>query len=638
MNTKYQYIARICALCAVIPVYSPLIDATASLTLTNNSAINLEAAVQRGGTVVLGFDGTVEFTHPIAVETNITLDATGHMISLDARQLGRHFNVTSNVTLRLVNLTLRNGRHLGESGHFSENLIELEDGRPGMGGSIYSDGGAVELIGCTFAENEALGGEGAIETSAGASYGGAIYSEDGEVRAVNCLFTRNRSIGGKGVAALGGYTGRGGDALGGALYSVNSRVTLAGVTFWTNIVEGGAISDGRAWRGGGSAYGGAVCDAISLTLVSNGVFVGNEALSGTRVTFDANDLSGLASGGAVFHGAGTMELLDSFFSQSRAQGGFGKNREDQPWLGGPGNGGGIFNEGMLELRNCAVVLNQANGGAMPTSGISGAQAGDGRGGGIYNSETLLLMNCTIAGNSANGGDGSQGTHTALGGAGFGGGIYNHRGLATLLNVTVASNSNHVGFLGDTGLIGSSIAVTDGVVALTNVILASWTPQINVSGRIHDGGHNICSDHTAGLLSPTSHSSEDPLLGPLAMNGGSTPTMALLPASPAINSADNLVCPATDQRGFRRPQGGACDIGAFELDSKLSLHRDKDGRITVNYLFQASQINSVKVSADLVVWTPLGTSVADTNGLSRWEDVDATTLPMRFYKIDPQREE
>ncbi|MFO1501448.1 MAG: hypothetical protein U1G07_24175 [Verrucomicrobiota bacterium] len=59
---------------------------------------------------------------------------------------------------------------------------------------------------------------------------------------------------------------------------------------------------------------------------------------------------------------------------------------------------------------------------------------------------------------------------------------------------------------------------------------------------------------------------------------------------------------------------------------------------MNYLFQASQINSVKVSADLVVWTPLGTSVADTNGLSRWEDVDATTLPMRFYKIDPQREE
>ncbi|HEY9741316.1 MAG TPA: choice-of-anchor Q domain-containing protein, partial [Coleofasciculaceae cyanobacterium] len=58
---------------------------------------------------------------------------------------------------------------------------------------------------------------------------------------------------------------------------------------------------------------------------------------------------------------------------------------------------------------------------------------------------------------------------------------------------------------------------------------------------------------------------NPLLGSLANNGGSgsTQTLALLAGSPAINAGNNSVCPKTDQRGVARPQGGVCDIGAFE---------------------------------------------------------------------------
>jgi hypothetical protein len=50
--------------------------------------------------------------------------------------------------------------------------------------------------------------------------------------------------------------------------------------------------------------------------------------------------------------------------------------------------------------------------------------------------------------------------------------------------------------------------------------------------------------------------------PLANNGGSTPTHALLEGSPAADGA-GPGCPATDQRGISRPQGLRCDIGAFE---------------------------------------------------------------------------
>ncbi|WP_345309022.1 choice-of-anchor Q domain-containing protein [Candidatus Villigracilis saccharophilus] len=58
---------------------------------------------------------------------------------------------------------------------------------------------------------------------------------------------------------------------------------------------------------------------------------------------------------------------------------------------------------------------------------------------------------------------------------------------------------------------------------------------------------------------------DPLLGPLANNGGPTQTMALLSGSPAINAGDDADCEATDQRGVTRPQGSHCDIGAYEAN-------------------------------------------------------------------------
>jgi hypothetical protein len=61
---------------------------------------------------------------------------------------------------------------------------------------------------------------------------------------------------------------------------------------------------------------------------------------------------------------------------------------------------------------------------------------------------------------------------------------------------------------------------------------------------------------------------NPLLGPLADNGGPTRTHALLPASPLIDAGGTALVPADatfDQRGagFPRVLGRAVDIGAFE---------------------------------------------------------------------------
>ena len=59
--------------------------------------------------------------------------------------------------------------------------------------------------------------------------------------------------------------------------------------------------------------------------------------------------------------------------------------------------------------------------------------------------------------------------------------------------------------------------------------------------------------------------EDPLLAPLAFNGGPTQTHALKKGSPAINHGSNPDGLTTDQRGtpFARQLGSAVDIGAYE---------------------------------------------------------------------------
>lgn len=84
-----------------------------------------------------------------------------------------------------------------------------------------------------------------------------------------------------------------------------------------------------------------------------------------------------------------------------------------------------------------------------------------------------------------------------------------------------------------------------------------------------GGHNLDSDGTCSFDQPTDQQGIDPLLGPLADNGGSTLTHMPLAGSPLIDAGSNDACPATDQRGFTRPVDGTgdgqavCDIGAVE---------------------------------------------------------------------------
>jgi hypothetical protein len=84
------------------------------------------------------------------------------------------------------------------------------------------------------------------------------------------------------------------------------------------------------------------------------------------------------------------------------------------------------------------------------------------------------------------------------------------------------------------------------------------------------GFNFDDDGTCATEA-SDISAADPMLGPLADNGGNTQTRAPLAGSPLIDGADAFPsCNGTDQRGVLRPMDGGgdptafCDIGAVEL--------------------------------------------------------------------------
>jgi hypothetical protein len=142
------------------------------------------------------------------------------------------------------------------------------------------------------------------------------------------------------------------------------------------------------------------------------------------------------------------------------------------------------------------------------------------------------------------------------------------------------------------------------------------------GTLNTLGSNLESANDCGFIHPSDYRNTDPLLGPLATNGGITYTRALLAGSPAIDSGTNTGCPATDQRGVARPQDGnlngiaTCDIGAYEY---------------VPAPFPSSWIGSVSIASDqpvVAVARPhLGSEVASYIGSS----AGATTqyVPMLF---------
>jgi len=231
---------------------------------------------------------------------------------------------------------------------------------------------------------------------------------------------------------------------------------------------------------------------------------------------------------------------------------------------GPNNivsyaGGGIStDEAEVTMTNCSVLGNHG------TGTVGGA--------GIFiEYSTMTIINSTIAGNVTNN---------------FGGGILAYYGsTVTVINSTVSGNIANQNYETEAWGGGGGIFIDDAEVHLRNSIVAGnadlteptehakWP---DVKGNFISLGGNLVGDETGstgwlpGDMVGTSAAPIDPVLGVLDVHEpGSTPTFPLLEGSPAIDAVGCAPGVTKDQRGVRRPQGIACDIGAFELENPLT---------------------------------------------------------------------
>ena len=563
---------------AAARVVTTLQDVTA-----NDGVISLREAITSANSnpdfsaITFGVSGTFTLARRLPDLVTDMLISNGQSggvtLSGDNNDLGRAFAVGNPqgaaITVTLENLTLANFGETGDGGailNLAGNTLNINSStlagnrtRFGGGGAIFNNGtlnitnsmlfsnvtsveggaisnrGTLSLVGSTLLSNTAQ----STGNNGLSGNGGAIFNSNGSGVTLSIAnSTLSQNVGRVG-GAIGGFNDVGGTiTLTGSTLSDNtatSAIINSNCSVFSVGGEGGAIYSGanltltastlsgnratnRAPRGAGNAHalGGALAYFGSDANISGSTFTGNVALG------DGEGSQG-ADGGAIYN-RGTIAVFTSTFSGNTAR--IGGNS-----LSGA-RGGAISNIANFSLKFSTLAGNSTNGGAVRFEGDL-----VGGGGGVYNGANFTLVNSTLSGNSAGGASNK-------GGAFFNGPFQGP--VATISSSTLAGNTSPQ---------GSGIH-TRGSLSLTNSIVAGNSGSVNLlapSGFV-DGGNNL----TGG----------DPLLAPLADNGGPTQTRLPLAGSPAIDAGQSAE--DFDQRGVKRPSDGngdavvADDIGAFEL--------------------------------------------------------------------------
>jgi len=502
--------------------------------------LGLEAAIAEGGTITFDCDGMIVITNTITISEDLTLDATGHSVTISGpgtTNAVRLFLVEPDVNFTLVNLKLING--------LSTN-----------GGAIFLDEGSILMASaCVFSNNIAFGSNGVSGASAPTNSvvangpdghngtsgltacGGAVFNL-GTACFTACSFLTNIVAGGQGgsggnggnglfTGGDGGSGGRGGSALGGAIYNLG-EIAVTNCNFNSNEAVGG---DAGAGGNGGNAPFPGVNGRGGSAGASSGAAIFNHKASRSTIISSTFALNGAASG-----------------DSANAGGGSGRGRRGS---NGPhSSGGAIANFGTNVIVNCTFFANAAIGGGGGQGGPSkfeggrGGTGGSAWGGNVFNggkTARLMATNCTFSDGGAIGGT------NGLGGSGPFVGKNGTRGASR----------------------GGNIAGSNGVFYLKNCIMAYPSAGTNGYGKLTDTGFNLSSDRSIKLNRKMgSITNTDPRLDILRDNGGPVQTLELLSDSPAIDAGDTNFCLVSDARGVARPLGNRCDLGAYEAGQRL----------------------------------------------------------------------
>ncbi len=557
----------------------------------------IELANAQPGADVIVFDpalftagpGTILLTHgELAITESLTLTGPGAaLLTIDASGNDPTPDVNDGNGSRVLNFasaapTLHRLTVTG---------VRLTGGDAAVAGGAISANAPLTLEHVIIVDNSAARGGGISATALtlrasevsgnAATYGAGLYASSGDLLVEDTVMSGNIA-----------------EQRGGGIYTRSLNMRLSNVTIVGNKAgnAGGGINHmqglGRseirnslfanndALLGGGGIYwqGGEIL--IFQTQVSDNRRGGGLYLQSHKAVIDSSIILSNRgrSGGGVNH-TGQLEVIDSLISGNVAT----------------GSGGGILS-GNLTIRRSTVSGNSAGvldaprvgeefpvvGGGisaatlmMEASTVSNNFAADAGGGVHVSSSGSTIINSTITGNSAN----------------QGGGVYGRYGaLVWILNSTVTENSavTHRGVVGrGGGVVAPRLLMRNSIVAGNHS--SGFGPD--ASSPISFVRYSMLGDNSGvaglaeapvgapdernSLIGGPVHGVIDPLLGPLADNGGATLTHSLLPGSPAIGAggfefpAPMFTTPEFDQRGapFTRVAGARIDIGAFEAQAE-----------------------------------------------------------------------
>ena len=443
--------------------------------------------------------------------------------------------------------------------------VEIREGHLGLADSTFTSntsglgGGAVHGFDASLTAADSD-----FESNASPNGGAIDVALDGELRLERSTFARNRA-----TAADGGAVNARGLSFGGS-----SEVVVDTVVFTDNTAE----------RGGGAFWSFDLDDATFTDVTATGNEAGGRGgafvlrVEG-EVDFEGGAVSNntAPTGGGIYAQNTDLDIESTTLSGNTATDGDG---------GAVSRGSSI--DSSLSINNSIVSDNRAplgSGGAIDaldvsidTSFVSDNAAGDS--GGAVDAVQAFIDRSTFADNEA-GGDGGaihtsgalvadDSTFSANSAVGQGGALATEGGNNYLFHVTITGNSAGVSGGGAHNDSARVAAVGNSIIAGNQAPVAPdiemlVAPRYSIIGDIgptpfldEDGRPEV------GLLIGVG-----PLLGPLADNGGTTLTHALMPRSPAIDLGRvPQTAPRSDQRGVIRDVGRAPDAGAFEYDGPL----------------------------------------------------------------------
>jgi len=504
-------------------------------------------------------------------------------------------NYVGSTATPLIFSTIRieaNGSVLSWKGSGNVRAFAVADSSAALpnGGSI-SGTGSLTIRNAYIKDFSAKGGDGGCKAGGGLGAGGAIYLTAGTLIIENSTFSANSAGGGAGGAECNGSQGAGG---GGGLSGT-------GGNFGSDFYFGG-IAGGEVWGGGGGGGsqgnggdGGRhttdVPGGFGATLLGAAGAGGGGTLSkGSPGSYHFSDL--IPGGpGALCGGIGGGVNQPGGDATCAGAGGGGGGYGESPAAGGSGTyGGGGGGGGATNGGVGTIILRQGGnggfggggggetgnggfgGGSGPVAsalpglfggkGVEGVGGGGGGlGGAIFNDGGgVRILNSTFTANVVRGGQSDRGVAN---GSGAGGAIFSLNGHLTVNDATISGNQSTESGAGIVMFLLGSPSLTP-LLTLENTIIANNGPgECSIQGSVAVVGAvgNLIqnNDNCPGVVA-----TGDPLLGPLQLNRGFTPTMAIPQTSPAFNAADATTSLLTDQRGADRPQAGGFDIGAFEL--------------------------------------------------------------------------